>query len=290
MLLLSFSLILSSMFLDGNQYKLLDLTHSDQGVLIARGNLVSSTNPMEWHIKKTADEGDSILILEIDTPAIETAAYALQGEIKYEVEQSGYLELIHSFGEKGSFFTRSMNEKGPMGMLKVKSDWRPFILPFYRNNEGSLDQIEIPPPEKLSLRVHLPGSAELVFRNIALVNLKEHPDLSFVAGQWFSSKESGLYFGSVGAVLGVIYGLMSFFCARGRYRAMVSGGLLSMGLLGFLALAFAFSAAFLEQPGHVTWPFFLLGFLLLAFLLLFRPIFRRRFQASELRKMESKDF
>jgi len=285
---LAISAWISCMF--GSDFEVkLEFQAPPEQVHLKAGHLQTMDGVASWLVDTGDDEPEHQLIFEWQAPNISKAVYALEGEIRYSVPGSGYLELIHNYGQNGVFFTRSMAEDGPMGLLKGESKWRRFVLPFYRNKEGRIDKIEIPPPTSLSLFLHAPKGSEIALKHVRLVNLSTHPDMSFVEGQWWTQAQSGLIFGILGSVLGILYGLMSLSCSQGKHRPFVASSLASMGILGILCLASAFAGAFLEQPGHVTWPLFILSFALLAFLVLFRPIFKAKFQASELRRMDSQD-
>ena len=97
-------------------------------------------------------------LIELSDPGISSPVYALKGMIRYEnVEGDGFLQLDNHFGEKGTFFTKSLASAGPLGKISGSSDWRPFSLPFYANSGDQADGTS-PIPEKLSLGLYLPGS------------------------------------------------------------------------------------------------------------------------------------
>jgi len=282
-------ILLSTIMIRHNDVQMFNLENPSAELTVKSGKLDRSVNPVEWVLTKRVSENVVTTILEIEKPRIYTAAYAIQGEISYEVSGSGFLELNHLYGEKGTFYTRALSPKGPMGLIKGSSSWRPFILPFYRNSKGSLKTIELPPPEKLLLNLNLKGKGTVKLRSISLVNLKKHPDMSLAQNQWWTKRQSGLFFGSLGAVIGIIYALMGFFAGRGKFHKEVCHLLLGMGIFGFLLLLGAFTGAVLGQPVHVIWPFFLTGSLMVAFLLFFRPRLWANYHRAELLKMEARD-
>ena len=65
------------------------------------------------------------LLVEIPDPGISSSVYALKGMIRHEnVEGVGFLQMDNDFGTTGSFFTKSLEPKGPLGKISGTSDWR----------------------------------------------------------------------------------------------------------------------------------------------------------------------
>lgn len=105
-------------------------------------------------------------ILVIESPPITGAHYALSGEISYErVEGKGYLEMWSYFPGGGAFFSRTLADSGPMGVLKGTSDRRTFQLS-YQNEAGG------PPPERLELSLVLPDQGRVRIGPLKLIQFQ----------------------------------------------------------------------------------------------------------------------
>ena len=82
------------------------------------------------------------LLFEISSPAVETDAYAVKGDVRYQgVKGDAFLEMwSHLPAVKGetqiaaSFFSRTLETGGLLGKLTGDSDWRPFHLPAIVND------------------------------------------------------------------------------------------------------------------------------------------------------------
>ncbi len=115
--------------------------------------------------ERTKELPQSNLLLTIDQPKITAKSYVLQGKVKVEgVMQPGFLEMLNAFQApiQGEFFTRSLDETGPMGKLVGDAPWREFQLPFYINVP------EPAVPTKLKLNIHLPGSGTVYLTDLEL--------------------------------------------------------------------------------------------------------------------------
>jgi hypothetical protein len=93
-----------------------------------------------------------VIVLELDSPAVETAQWHLEGQVRYrDLRDEGYLEML-SVLPSGSFATRTAAKSGPRGKLTGTSDWRPVWMPF----DASMKDER---PNKLVLAIQLPGHA-----------------------------------------------------------------------------------------------------------------------------------
>ena len=110
-------------------------------------------------IENTNDAPLQLTIFKIEKPRIQSATYAVLGEIKYDnVQGSGYLEMWNYFPPvspglpEGQYFSRTLGEagSGPMGRISGTSSWRPFALPFDRT--GTTNS-----PTRLEINIFLPG-------------------------------------------------------------------------------------------------------------------------------------
>src|SRR5207249_3122263 len=126
----------------------------------------TTLNKMRWNlfgtVLKTENTNDAPLqltIFKIEKPSIQSATYAVLGEIKYDnVQGSGYLEMWNYFPPlapglpEGQYFSRTlgMDGSGPMSRISGTSSWRPFSLPFDRTETTNL-------PTRLEINIFLPG-------------------------------------------------------------------------------------------------------------------------------------
>ena len=84
--------------------------------------------------------------------------------VRYEgVEGDAYLQMNNDFGDKGVFFTKSLEPSGPMGKIAGSSHWRPFVLPFYAN-QGDRAGAGLLVPGKLTLELYLPAKGTVTIR------------------------------------------------------------------------------------------------------------------------------
>ncbi len=106
------------------------------------------------------------LLVVLPQPGLSSPVYALKGMVRYEgVAGDAYLQMNNDFGDKGTFFTRSLAPSGPLGKITGDSDWRPFVLPFYadRGEHGGEE-----PPREVTLALHLPAAGTVSIREVRL--------------------------------------------------------------------------------------------------------------------------
>ena len=86
----------------------------------------------------------SLQVLRLENPPIATPVWAVVGEVRYEgVAGDGYLEMWSVFKD-GRFFSRTLDQAGPMSRLSGASGWREFVLPFF-------SRADLPPPVALEV-------------------------------------------------------------------------------------------------------------------------------------------
>lgn len=189
----------------------IDLTGANLGPEV----VLDSSNSDQTKIQLAGDpeRKKTIHLFDLDRPTIATEGYAITGEVRYDqVEGEGFLEMwSHLPGEAGdtdiavSFFSRTLDISGPMGKLTGTSDWRPFQLPAYVNDDSDRR------PLKLTLNVVLPGEGRVEVRDLKLRSLKTPRSFS----PWMIQSAIGM---SIAAfVLGVV--AISFFFALRKRRA-----------------------------------------------------------------------
>ena len=283
-----------SLMASGDSVQAIQLDNPEDHIHFSKNILGSYRGSRSILINKKLNQDSQYQVMEIQAPSIQTAAYALQGEVAYELSgEPGYLELVSFFPGKNndhqSYFTRSMAEKGALGQLKGTKEWRPFILPFYRNASGNLLDIEIPPPNRLILNVIIPDSGVVALRNIELVNLTRQPDLMAAPGQWWPQTRGSLVFGLLGTLIGVLGGVIGYVSKKPKAQFFIDQAILISIGLGSVFVIIGVIAAILNQPYHVVFPLLLTGCILL---FVFGLVKRKRFiqkRALELRRMDSFD-
>ena len=115
--------------------------------------------------------GETFHLVTITAPAIRTARYGVRGLVRYEnVVAGSYLEMWNQLPE-GAFFSRSLDESGPMGRLDGSSEWRPFLLPFFNREDG-------PPPNALVLNLVMAGNGTVEIGPIQLAQFDADDALS----------------------------------------------------------------------------------------------------------------
>src|SRR6185295_7627493 len=90
----------------------------------------------------------------IERPGITATRYAIRGSVKYQSAAAGsYLEILNYLPD-GAFFTRTMDESGPLQRLEGSSSWRAFELPFVNRDGGA-------PPDKLVINLVMGGTGSV---------------------------------------------------------------------------------------------------------------------------------
>jgi len=238
-------------------------------------------------------------LVEIAAPNISSAVYALQGKIRYEnVEGDGYLQLDNHFGAGEVFHTRSVAPMGPLGKVSGSSDWRQFVLPF---NASGRDPGESQFPEKLSLRLHLPGNGTVSISNVVLHQFASGEDPLLLSGNrggqlsghspehWFSSRTSGLLGGIGGGVLGLWGALIGILAGRGKARGFVLGSTNALLVIALASIVTGVVAMTSGQPYAVYYPLLLIGVIIGIVIGFLRGRVSNRYEQLELKRMQSMD-
>ncbi len=219
-------------------------------------------------------------IAVLDAPAVTADRYAITGSVAYDgVDGDAYLEMWSQFPDGSRYFSRTLDEAGPLGKLRGSSPERPFALPFFLSPGA-------PRPVRLEVNVVLPAAGRVTLRGL---RLESGAGAMAAPGAWWSAQTAGWIGGAAGSAVGVFGALVGTLCSLGRGRRLVMAGLLALGVGGLALLAVGGVALALGQPYEVWYPLVLLGVLdpVLAFSLL--PTARRRFEALELRRMQALD-
>lgn len=225
----------------------------------------------------------TIEFLVVDQPGITASAYALRGRMRYEgVEGIGYLEMWSHFPGGSAYFSRTLAEQGVLAGLRGSSGWRDMVLPF--SAAGATDH-----PSRLVVNLVLPGRGKVWIGPLRLVQFLDAEDPLASYGAWWDARQGGLIGGIAGSALGLAGALIGVLCSLGRCRSAVMTLMTVVSLLGATALIAGIVALSSGQPYGVFYPLLLGGGL--AFLLFgaLRPVIRRRYVVSELRRMTAAD-
>ena len=178
----------------------------------------------------------------------------------------------------GAFFSRALEQSGPMGRLDGSSGWREFVLPFFNREDG-------PPPEQLVFNLVLSGAGTVEIGPIELVQFDAADDPFASSTGWWSDRQAGLMGGIVGSALGILGAAIGWLGSVGRARSFVFGALKAMAypaILGVLALSGG-------QPYAVYYPLLLLGTISTVLGLWLPRSMNKRYEAWELRRMQALD-
>ena len=191
----------------------------------------------------TAEPGKQFQpLFELADPGIRKPVYALKGMIRYEnVEGDGFLQMDNHFGSMGTFFTKSLAPRGPLGKISGSSDWRPFVLPFFANSGDQADGTS-PVPEKLSLGLFLPRSGTVSISGVGLYQFAAGEDPLQSAGQWITERNATLLGAIGGSLLGVWCAVIGLISARGKARRFVLGSATILLLVGIGSLVIGVAA------------------------------------------------
>jgi hypothetical protein len=210
-------------------------------------------------------------LLTIADPGITQPRYALVGQVRYDgVEGACYLEMWSEFPGKGSFFTRTLGDHGPMARIAGTSPWRDFELPF--------DATGAPAPTRLTVNLVLPGRGAVELGPMRLV---QYAATGSAGKAWWGPRAAGLAGGVAGAVLGGFGALIGVLVSLGRGRAFVLGLLNVEIVLGAIVLAAGVVALQRAQPYEVYYPLLLCGALCVGLAFFGRPVIRRRYEEAE---------
>jgi hypothetical protein len=237
-------------------------------------------------VQNTQDERKTFSILTINDPCITSNRYALTGMVKYEHVQSiGYLEMWSYFPTGGMYFSRGMNDSGPMQCLNGSSNWRPFTLPFYIDDTNSTR------PIKLDFNVFLPLKGTVYLGPIKLVQFETGKSAATGGAKnvWWNDRTAGLVGGIAGAVVGLMGAAIGILAGVGIARKVCLFLLSTMFVLGIVSLVVGLAALAFSQPYAVYYPLLLLGLLCSVLPMgLFRTI-KQQYEQKELRKMHAMD-
>jgi len=228
------------------------------------------------------------IITELPDPGITQPVYAIRGMVRYEdVAGEGYLQLDSDFGDRGTYFTKSLAEAGPLQKLSGSSDWRPFILPFYADTGDP--GTTAPLAESLTLSLVLPGTGTVYLRDVALYQYAEGEDPMAQATS-FPGMRTAMLVGAIGGTLvGIWGGLIGLLASRGKARGFAIASANIMLIAGTVILAMGTYAFMSGQPYAAWYPLTMLGVIIVVVVGIMRRVLPRRYASVELQKMQSMD-
>ncbi len=223
-------------------------------------------------------EAANMQLISIDTPAITEKTWAIRGSVSYkDVQKDSFIEMSSSFGNGERYFSRALAEEGLLAGISGSSDWRPFVLPFFANED-------FPPLERLELNIHFEGTGAISFRPLEIVEYKAGEDpLGSESNAWWSNRQAGIYGGIFGGLIGMCGTLAGILTAFGKSRRFVGNLLRAMTVIGMLAVIFAIVALRYQQPYAVWYPMALLGFVSAMIGIVLSPIVCKVYKTREKR-------
>lgn len=211
----------------------------------------------------------------IDNPGITSDSYLVRGSVRYEnVEGPGYLEMWSYFADGSAYFSRTLDDEGPLAALDGSSPGREFQLPFYLNGAA--------PPDRLEINVVLPRGGDVWVGPLTFEGIGG-------SASWWTPEQGGLIGALAGTLLGLAGALVGFLASRGKHAQMVMTILKAGFVLGIVALAAGMAALVSGQPGHVWGLLLVIGGVeaLLSGTLI--PNLSRRFAEAELHRIHALD-
>jgi hypothetical protein len=92
--------------------------HLESGEIVPALSEGSQTGKEELLISNETGRPLTSRIVTLESPGISKFSYKVQGRIRYEgVEQPGYLEMWNHFAKGGPYFTKTLSDSGPLGVI-----------------------------------------------------------------------------------------------------------------------------------------------------------------------------
>lgn len=198
----------------------------------------------------------TVWTLELDDVEnkLDSRRFGIHGRLSAEdVGGEAYIELLYTVDEN-TYFSRTRSKRGPMRPIQGTMDSHWFSTPFDLMNETSS-------PSRLELRVVMPEGGTITIHEATLVTLTadELEAATGVKAGWWSPQQAGWVGGSLGAGIGVMGGVIGLLASRRAKRSLVMGMIISIGVIGAIALVLGVVALLLEQPYAVWYPLVLFG-------------------------------
>jgi hypothetical protein len=252
---------------------------------LATGTVVARPEGVDGPSLRVVHRGPepvTLRLLTIERPPISTARFALRGRVKYDdVAAGSYLEMWTTLAE-GAFFSRTLEQQGPMGRLDGTSGWRAFLLPFANREGGS-------PPVTLVFNVVMAGAGTVEIGPLELVQFQSGQAFLSDSVAWWTARQTGVVGGIVGSVLGVLGAIFGWLGSTGRAKGLVLGTLRTIAWLGVGSLALGGWAVAAGQPYDVVYPLLLIGTLTAALGFGLPRTLSKRYEELELRRIRALD-
>ena len=221
-------------------------------------------------------------LLTIERPGIRTERYGLRGRVRYErVAAGGYLEMW-SYLPEGAFFSRSLDQSGPMRRLEGSSEWRPFVLPFVNRAGGSS-------PQKLTFNLILAGAGSVEIGPVELVQFTADENPFGGSSAWWSGQHAGILGAIGGSALGILGAVVGWLGSAGRAKGFVLNTLQGIAWVGIGILLLGAVAFLGGQPYGVYYPLVLLGGISATLGFFLPRSLSKRYEDLELRRMQAFD-
>ncbi len=209
-----------------------------------------------------------------------SSMYVVRGRIQYwNIEGIAYLEMWNILPDGSRYFSRTLGEYGTMQRIQGLSGWREFELPFNLMNAK---------PESVTLEINvvMPGKGTIELSGLTVSDIQ-------TSVEWFSRRTGGVVGGILGGICGTFGGIIGclsgFLVPRGKGRRLMTWLFIFAAVMGFLQLGVGLSALLLGQPGHVWYPFVLVGGLLGVIMPFSLLSVNKAYAQAELRKMQALD-
>lgn len=256
------------------------------GEIVQAPNEGSATSEEELLIRNETGQPLTTRLVTIEKLGISKFNYKVQGRIRYEgVEQPGYLEMwSHFAGVGGPYFTKTLSDGGPMGMIHGASASRDFVLPFRSNSRSGT-------PKKLEINLVLPSNGEVWISPLSVSEFDENEwdDVMTAEGAWWGNQMASWIGGILGPLLGIMGAIVGTLSGLGRGRKVAMGICWFAIVFGIICLGAGLGAVAMSQPYVVYFPLLLIGGLSTVIMSSVLPSTRKRFENAELRRIESMD-
>jgi hypothetical protein len=251
---------------------------------LTSGTLVAVADGAEGPALRVVHHGAAAAtfpLATIERPGITATRYALRGRVRYEgVAAGSYFEMWNHLSE-GAYFSRSLDASGPMGRLEGSSGWRAFVLPF--NREGGST------PEKLVFNLVMGGAGTVEIGPVELVQFAGDEAPVADSAAWWSARQAGVLGAVAGSALGILGAVIGWLGSAGRARSFVLAALKGIGWMGVGALVVGAWALGSGQPYAVYYPLLLAGTIGAGLGFSLPRSLSKRYEALELRRMQSLD-
>jgi len=229
-------------------------------------------------------DAGAVQLLNIGNPGVTATIWAIRGNIRYEgVSEDSFMEMWSYLGENEHYYSRTLQKHGPMATISGSSDWRPFVVPFFSNENA-------PTLSNLQLNIIYGGEGVISIGPLEIVQFAPGEDpLGGIGDAWWSARQAGLIGGLFGGLIGLLGALIGILTASGRFHSVVVNLLRLMIGVGLSALVLAIAAFLLKQPYAVWYPPAILGFIGTTIGFVLFPVVNRALQIREERRIKAMD-